>query len=348
MLQRLLESRALRWAFVAAALAFGVVALVGYGAEVRAAARDLHWQAVVVALVAATASVFVPVMGWRALMAGFGSPLRVTVAIRVVFLSQLGKYLPGSIWPFLAQVELGREHGVPRRRSLTVGLLTVGISLIMGLAVAAATLPLVSPTAARRYGWVLAATPLLLAMLHPYVLNRVLDRILRLTRRPPLESRLSLRTIAVAAAWATAGWLLAGAHIAVLAVDLGARGDSTYVAATGAYALAWSVGFLVVFAPAGLGVREVALTAGLAPVLGTGEAVLVVIASRLLVTVADLLLACVAVLLGRRHVAALPDELAEAASARAAARGSAQESARGSAQQSAQESAQESALEPTD
>lgn len=314
--------------FVAVALGFAVLALVRYGADMRDAARDLHWQAVLLSGLAGLGFIVLPMLSWRALMAGLGSPLPLDAAFRVVFLSQLGKYVPGSIWPFVAQVELGREHGVPRRRSLTVGLLTVGVSLVVGLAVAAAALPLVSPDAARRYWWVLGAAPLLLGSLHPVVLNPLLDRLLRLARRPTLERRLTLRVIAISAMWSVASWLLAGVHIWILARDLGASGAGSYVAATGAYALAWSMGLLFVVAPAGLGVREVVLTAGLAPMLGSGQVLVVVIASRLLLTVVDLALAAVAVLLGRRHVAAQPDELADAAAARAAERAAHRDEAR--------------------
>ena len=54
---------------------------------------------------------------WRALMAGVGSPLSVGVASRVLFIGQLGKYLPGSVWPVLAQMELASDHKVPRART---------------------------------------------------------------------------------------------------------------------------------------------------------------------------------------------------------------------------------------
>lgn len=320
-LRRLAESRALRWLFVALALAFAIVALVRYGAEAQGALRELHWHAVLLSGLAGLGFVVLPMLAWRTLMAGLGSPLPLVTALRVVFLSQLGKYVPGSIWPFVAQVELGREHGVPRRRSLTVGLLTVGVSVVVGLAVAAATLPLASPDAARRYWWILAATPLLLGSLHPVVLNPVLDRLLRLVRRPALEQRLTLKVIAVAAAWSGASWALAGLHVWALARDLGAVDGWSFPAALGAYALAWSLGLLIVIAPAGLGVREVVLGAGLAPMLDSGAVLVVVIASRLLLTLADLGMAGAAVVLGRRHVAAVaPDELADAAAARAAAR----------------------------
>lgn len=57
----------------------------------------------------------------------------------------------------------------------------------------------------------------------------------------------------------------------------------------GGYALAWLVGFVLVFLPAGVGAREVVLAAALAPALGTGGVLVVVLLSRVLVTAGDLL-----------------------------------------------------------
>jgi len=60
--------------------------------------------------------------------------------------------------------------------------------------------------------------------------------------------------------------------------------------ATGAYALAWSAGFLFVVAPAGAGVREGGIVLLLAPSFGAGPALGIALVARLLATVGDLLL----------------------------------------------------------
>ena len=64
--------------------------------------------------------------------------------------------------------------------------------------------------------------------------------------------------------------------------------------AVGGFAFAWSVGFLVVFAPAGAGIRDVLLVAILGPVLGVGSATAVALVSRALMTAGDLLTAALA------------------------------------------------------
>jgi hypothetical protein len=71
--------------------------------------------------------------------------------------------------------------------------------------------------------------------------------------------------------------------------------------AAGGFAFAWSVGFIVVFAPAGAGVRDVLLVAVLGPVLGVGGATAIAVVPRILMTVGDLATAAVAAWSGRPH-----------------------------------------------
>ena len=57
---------------------------------------------------------FANLQAWQVLLAGLGSPLRTTTAGRIFFIGQLGKYIPGSVWPILTQMELGAAgQGAP-------------------------------------------------------------------------------------------------------------------------------------------------------------------------------------------------------------------------------------------
>ena len=181
-------------------------------------------------------------------------------------------------------MELGTAYQVPRHRSATASALTMVVTLLTGLLTALATLPFVA--GANAYRWAFAITPVLLACLHPRVLNALVSRLLRLTRRPPLEQPLSGRAMAAALAWSWAAWLFYGLQIWLLATRLGAPPGRTVLLAVGGFAFAWSVGFVVVLAPAGAGVRDVLLIATLSPVLGTGPATAVALMSRALMTAA--------------------------------------------------------------
>ncbi|HVD26946.1 MAG TPA: lysylphosphatidylglycerol synthase transmembrane domain-containing protein [Mycobacteriales bacterium] len=227
---------------------------------------------------------------WRTIMADLGSPLPVAAGMRVFYLAQIGKYLPGAVWPFVAQMELGKALGVPRQRSAVGGLLFVGLHCATGLLVASATLPFASPAAAEHYWWVLALTPVLLVVLHPRVLSPLLDRVFWILRRPPLDRPLTLANTVRACGFLLVTWLFYGLSLLALARPLGLTGAGSLALATGAYALAWSAGVMVLgLVPAGIGVREVILAAILLPFLPAGAATAVVATSRVVQTLGDAL-----------------------------------------------------------
>src|SRR6266571_4130769 len=143
-----------------AALLAGAVGLAGYGLvsqwpQVHAALERLDGWDVAGAAVSAIAGLGCMMLAWRALLADLGSPLPLPAAIRVMFVGQLGKYVPGAVWAVAAQVELARDYAVPH------------------------------------YWWVLAVIPLAAACLYPPVIKFGLDRVLRVLGRAPLEGSVS-------------------------------------------------------------------------------------------------------------------------------------------------------------
>jgi hypothetical protein len=295
---RLLGSRPVRWGFVAATVGLGAYAVARQWTAVRAALASMGVLPVVGALLAVLVGLLATMQVWRLLLAALGSPLPVRAAARIMFVGQLGKYLPGSIWPVLAQMELGNAHQVPRHRSASVSVLTMVLSLLTGLLTALVALPFVAGSAP--YLWAFLTAPVLLVCLHPKVLNYVLARLLRLAKRPALEQPLTGRAIAGAAAWAFGSWVFFGLQIWILTARLGAPAGTGLLLAIGGFAFAWSAGFLVVFAPAGAGVREVLLIATLGPVVGVAGATAIALVSRVLMTAGDLLTAAVSAGFGRR------------------------------------------------
>jgi uncharacterized membrane protein YbhN (UPF0104 family) len=260
-----------------------------------------QWQAVapalgrisLVSLGAALGAVLVGILAtflcWRAILADLGSRLPVPAGARLFFLAQLGKYLPGSLWPAMTQMELGRDHQVPERASGAA----VGVFLLVvvgtGLAVTAATAPLLGPDAVHTHWWLLAGLPLTMLVTVPPVLNRLVALAMRLARRPPLPVPITTRGLLVAAGWSLASWLAYGVHVWVLAGELGRAGGLPLLArAMGAFAAAWCAGFLVLLAPAGAGVREAALILLLGGVLSGPQATVVAVVSRLLFVIGDI------------------------------------------------------------
>lgn len=291
------SGRALLWrvvgvVFVAASLGFLGWQLARDWDDISAAAAQVSVGLLVVSLAAAAVGLAATALAWRTLLAGLGSPLRVLDSGQVFFLSQIGKYLPGSVWPYLAQARLGKDLGVPVASSATAGVTFVLLHLLTGLVLGVPRV-LLGEDLDQRFVLALVTVPVLAVVLHPRVLARLTRLAGRVMRVDVAPVRLPGRALVLAVAWLLAAWVCYGLSLAALVAPFEPLSPGRLGLLTSSYALAWSVGFLgaalvVVAAPAGLGFREIALFATLNGVVPSGAAALVVLLSRVLMTLADL------------------------------------------------------------
>ncbi len=292
----------LRLAVFAVFLAVIVVILAGQWREVRPLLGRLSVPSVLAAMAAVVTGIYATFLSWRAALTDLGAPLPLTAGMRVFYLGQLGKYLPGSIWPAVTQMRLGRDYDVPQRASgaavVVFMLMVVGTGLLVGVPV----IPLLGRDAVDQYHWLLLVLPLLLLAVSPPVLNRVIAMALRVARRPAMPAPLSLRGILLVAGWAIVSWACYGVQVFVLARQLGADGGwLLLLQCTGAFAAAFASGPLLLIVPAGAGVREAALLLLLGSTITAPRAAVIAVVSRLLFIVGDLAWAGAAVVAERRH-----------------------------------------------
>ena len=291
---------ALSWTLGTLVVAAFAVAVGGRWRDVGRELATLGLGAVIVAFLLCLAGVALTGVAWLVVLADLGSPLPVVAGARVFFVGQLGKYVPGSVWPVMMQMRMGRALGVPRGRMAVTFVVVLGLSVAWGLVLGLVAVPSLLGGSGRTYLWLLALLPPAAVFLHPRPLNAVLNALLRLARRPPLEHPLSGRRLALAGVLLVGFWVVAGLHVWVLAVDLGAAPAGALPVALGGFALAFCVGPLVVLAPAGAGVREAVLVVLLGAVLPTSAAVAVALVSRLLLALVDGMLAAAALLAAHR------------------------------------------------
>jgi len=268
--------------------------------RVREALADASPGFLVLGLLAASVGMTTIAAGWTDVLALLGaahvSRWRV---IGWYYIGELGKYLPGGVWPVLGRGELARRGGVGR----SVAYASVGLSLATLYLAAAMTALVFLPFSLAGGGHVGAEMLLLLLLpagllaLHPKVLDPFLALARRATRRdlvipvPPWRD-----TVAVVARYVPAWLFVAAATWSVArAIDPNAPVSRIAFAAV----LSWIAGFAAVPVPAGAGVREAVFIAasGLDPGLGATVAV----ATRVLFIIADGGGAAVAAPLLRRH-----------------------------------------------
>lgn len=228
---------------------------------------------------------------WLSIAAGMQEAVGVRPARRLFFVSQLGKYLPGGLWPVVMQAREARSLGWRPTTIAVAYLLALAVSALAGVVVATAALGISNHRALGTYWWAMCAAPVALILLCPPVLPALLSRGLGVFNRPPLTQRLGWAVSLRALGWALVMWGGLGLHIALLA---GAFAPLTYqlvAQAVGAMSLAFVAGLIVVVAPAGLGVREALLVLTLGATTSPVAALTVALLSRVTLLLGDVILA---------------------------------------------------------
>ena len=247
-----------------------------------------NWLALAASGVIVLATYAILIETWRVLLRGWQHEIPFMDAARIWTISNLGKYLPGKVWSITALVVMSREYGVSAAEGATASVLVTLVNTIVGFAVAiiaGASLLRLPPwsvylIAAIAVG--VLASPSALPMLGA-LFGRVLKR--EIVLRP-----LANRVLVIAAALTAIAWVMYGLAfwlftLGVLGFAPGALRD--YIAI---FAGSYLIGFVAIFSPAGVGVREGAMGVALERAgFATGPAYLLVVASRLWLTALEVI-----------------------------------------------------------
>ncbi|MEB3328905.1 MAG: hypothetical protein VKQ33_06700 [Candidatus Sericytochromatia bacterium] len=232
---------------------------------------------------------------WTWVVRLLGGAIGVRDAFQAIFLANMAKYLPGSLWNLAGRVYLCHRQGHPPAVTTPAvaleAICQVLSSGLLGLAAApvlAGAPPLAPHLALVGLGGVGLG-------LHPRVLNAgfaAAEAGLARLGRPRALPRVHVAygaLLVLVVAYMLNGLVLPAGFGALAQGLVGeALPAATLGALGGAFLLAWSAGFLAPFAPAGLGVRDVllaGLVAGVVP--GLGLASLLAVACRALLLLAD-------------------------------------------------------------
>ncbi|MEO7429273.1 MAG: lysylphosphatidylglycerol synthase domain-containing protein, partial [Acidimicrobiales bacterium] len=182
-------------ALVVVAAGCAVAVLASQWSHVQDKLEQLSFAGLTLAAVATAASMGASFWAWRTTLASLGASVAARPAARIFFLGQLGKYVPGSVFAIVGQMELGRRHGVRRERMAAAGLLVLAISLAVALALGLLAVPALADTGEGGYALLVLLIVPLAVVLHPRVLGPLLRWGFRRLGRPPLDRVLAGRDI---------------------------------------------------------------------------------------------------------------------------------------------------------
>lgn len=240
---------AVQFVLGAAGIAFIVIELRkatkhGWHSVIPSAPRFVIAEVLLVAGLLASAAV------WRAVLGPHERPWAIT---RGFFISVLAKYVPGGIWQAVGQAGTATQTGVPARRAVTavpVNSLILAISgACIGACIAFTATKLAMPLR------VVAGCALVsIALLDRRWISAVLVFAGRFVKRLPQPDALPEQR------WIIEGFVVSVASVAALSAGFAVLVHGA-LPELFAFAAAWTVGYILLPIPNGLGVREAILLA---------------------------------------------------------------------------------------
>jgi uncharacterized membrane protein YbhN (UPF0104 family) len=222
--------------------------------------------------------------GWVSLFDGQGSKRALA---RAFYAAQLGKYVPGAIWQAVGQVGLSRRAGVSLAQA-TVAFPVHALTWLAASGTVGAALAVLGFHLSVAVRLVALLGLLLVLPLRRTWMLRVLAVLTRLLKRGTTEALPSQAAILRCYGWGIWTHLMSGAAFALLASSI--DGEVSPAAAIPAFALAWTIGFLALPFPAGLGIRELVLIATLASSSTAAPVIAASLAQRLVTMVGELVM----------------------------------------------------------
>lgn len=268
-------------------------AIVSQWPEVRSTVFSMTWWQVTASLLLLVPGVLLGMLMWRAVLLGILDGEDVPIPKRgdlnsIYLVGQLGKYVPGSVWAFVLQMELGRKNGLGRAQVFVASLVSTGVTVGASLVVGALALPaLVQQQPSLQ--WLYVLLPVVLLAMHPRIVTILVNLVLRVFRRQPLPAPLRARTMIESFLLGVGMYAFFGVHLWLLSSHETGLDLINLFFLTGALALGMTTGVLAFLLPAGIGAREAIVGLALASMTTAGAATALALLSRVLFTVADLL-----------------------------------------------------------
>jgi uncharacterized membrane protein YbhN (UPF0104 family) len=264
---------------------------------------EVRWGWVALATVCGLAGHAAAAFGWRRLLRDLGLRVPYGWVLRVVLVSNLGRYLPGGkAWQMGIVGVMSTEQGLP-------ALVVAGSSLLHGIVGMAVGAILLLPLGGALFGGAASLFALALAGVAALIALPAILRLFPRVRAAAARRLTGIDTVRGATMWtlvwtAAAGWCAWGFALYALAWALLPAPSPAPASFMAAWIGPFLAGLLAVVAPAGVGVREGAMQTALTAIgLAPSAALLLTLASRIWVTVVEVVPAALLLLVRQRGAA---------------------------------------------
>ncbi|KPK67042.1 hypothetical protein AMJ87_14020 [candidate division WOR_3 bacterium SM23_60] len=228
---------------------------------------------------------------WKYTMLFLGQNIGFTHSLEILSLTRLGRYLPGKVWFAMGRAYFAKAKGIPQR--------TVYVSIVLEVILQFwAAILLFFATGAPASGegidinlYILGAVLLVsLVLIHPAVFNRLVNVILKRLKRQTIDFSLTIPKILALLVMFFLIFAFHGCGFLFLIRSFYPLALAEFPVMVSIFAVAWVIGFMSFITPAGLGVREGALSLLLTNHVPAGIGIIAALLSRIWLTVIEVFL----------------------------------------------------------
>ncbi|WP_165780476.1 lysylphosphatidylglycerol synthase domain-containing protein [Leptospira haakeii] len=258
----------------------------------------IHWNAQtvlvsVLALFIYTGNFLIAGTIWFILLKDYGAKIEWKETLRIISVSQFGKYLPGNIGQHVGRVVLANEKEVPIITTLQTLFIESAILAIAGISISVLGFFFYSFQSFHDSRIViiqlivLALVALFLPKFFFFIVNRYAKgRLLKFTGGVQLRIPKLFALIQVSVLYIITFFNI-GIVLDLIAKNIFEYPDSNIFLLTTAFAWSWILGYLTPGAPAGLGIREAIIVASLSSQYEPGIAIGLSVILRFITTIGD-------------------------------------------------------------
>ena len=226
-------------------------------------ATGKFWQMACMGLVGMSLVVGLQIINWGNLLKCAGVRLPLIDLGKGYVLSNLPKYIPGSIWGYLSRGQwLNKEHGIPFGLTNLANLFEIEVTLVSAASAILTALTIIRESLVFLAGAIIL--PIAVLFLTQALVRFLIKKGWFGLSTLPGAYNIKLRFLSVATLVSFLEWIVLGGVVLFLLtashIDFWQINLRNLLLATESFTLAWLGGFFVIFVPGGLGVREAALT----------------------------------------------------------------------------------------
>ncbi len=215
---------------------------------------------------------------WSILIKAFGFTVKLKHAFKISYITSLGKYIPGKLWPIVGMSFLAKQLNISEENAIASWIIAMIFYLpsafLASFLCILATPEIFTDHLKEYLDWTIYLMALvvfvvsLLLIIKPNMIFSIINIILRKLKRPLINLNLNIKTALKIYTGYMVCWIVFGFSFWLLIISISPSSDVPIIPSMVAFIFAYQLGYLAFFAPGGIGVRELVLTTILLPYIG--------------------------------------------------------------------------------